>query len=78
MSWTAQKINNLFNPHRPLWLGVLGAVLGDTGREGGREGGGMRTVGGRELEVRKVGDEGGRKGGEREEGERQEGGLRSE
>ena len=54
-----------------------GAVLGDTGREGGREGG-MRTVGVRELEVRKVGDEGGRKGGEREEGGRQEGGLRSE
>ena len=34
----------------------------------------MRTVGVRELEVRKVGDE----GGEREEGGRQEGGLRSE
>ena len=38
----------------------------------------MRTVGVSELEVRKVGDEGGRKGGERKEGERQEGGLRSE
>ena len=38
----------------------------------------MRTIGVRELEVRKVGDEGGRKGGEREEGGRQEGGLRSE
>ena len=38
----------------------------------------MRTVGVRELEVRKAGDEGGRKGGEREEGGRQEGGLRSE
>ena len=38
----------------------------------------MRTVGVRELEVRKVADEGGRKGGEREEGGRQEGGLRSE
>ena len=23
MSWTAQKINNLFNPHPTLWLGVL-------------------------------------------------------
>ena len=34
----------------------------------------MRTVGVRELEVRKVGHEGGRKGGEREEGGRQEGG----
>ena len=38
----------------------------------------MGTVGVRELEVRKVGDEGGRKGGERKEGGRQEGGLRSE
>ena len=38
----------------------------------------MRKVGVRGLEVRKVGDEGGRKGGEREEGRRQEGGLRSE
>ena len=27
MSWTAQKINNLFNPHRPLWLGVLGLKI---------------------------------------------------
>ena len=31
-----------------------GLVLGDTGREGGREGG-MRKVGVRELEGRKVG-----------------------
>ena len=27
MSWTAQKINNLFNSHRPLWLGVLGLKI---------------------------------------------------
>ena len=27
ISWTAQKINNLFNPHRPLWLGVLGLKI---------------------------------------------------
>ena len=33
----------------------------------------MRTVGVRELEVRKVGDEGGRTGGEREEGGGREG-----
>ena len=38
----------------------------------------MRTVGVRELEVRKVGDEGGRKGGEREEGGRREGGRRKD
>ena len=81
MSWTAQKINNLFNPHRPLWLGVLGLKITREGQfygtQGGREGG-MRAVGVRELEVRKVGDEGERKGGEREEGGRQEGGLRLE
>ena len=27
MSWTAQKINNVFNPHRTLWLGVLGLKI---------------------------------------------------
>ena len=44
MSWTAEKINNLFNPHRTLWLGALGLKItregqffGDTGTEGGRD-----------------------------------------
>ena len=55
-----------FKPLTPTHPG--GAVLGDTGREGGR-----RKVGVRELHGRKVG--GGRNGGESEEG-RQEGGLR--
>ena len=78
MSWTAQKINNLFNPHRTLWLGALGLKItregqffGDTGREGerveeGRSKGAGREEGGRVQEE------------EREERGRQEGGLRSE
>ena len=41
-----------FKPLTPTHPG--GAVLGDTGREGGREGG-RRKVGVRELEERKVG-----------------------
>ena len=90
MSWTAQKINNLFNPHRTLWLGALGLKItregqffGDTGREGGRDEEGRikgagREEGGRMQEEGRWEDAGGRKGGEREEGGRQEGGLRWE
>ena len=74
MSWTAQKINNLFNPPSPPVVGRFraqnhtgGAVLGDTGREGGRvggrEAGGRTKVGVRGLEGRKLG---GREGGGRE------------
>ena len=71
MPWTAQKMNNLFNPHRTLWLGALGLKItregqffGDTGREGG-----MRKVGVRVLEGRKVG------GCRRKEGRREGGGI---
>ena len=66
MSWTAQKINNLFNPHRTLWLGALGHKItregqffGDTGRdEEGRSKGAGREEGGRMQE-----EGGGREGG---------------
>ena len=85
MSWTAQKINNLLT-RRTLWLGALGLKIsregqffGDTGREGGREGG-MRKVGVRVLEGRKVGGcrrkEGRREGGGREAGGRTKVGVR--
>ena len=78
MSWTAQKINNLVNPHRTLWLGALGLKItregqffGDTGRDGGRDEEGRSKGAGRE--------EGGRMQEEgTEERGRQEGGLRSE
>ena len=80
MSWTAQKINNLFNPHRTLWLGALGLKItregqffGDTGREGG-----MRKVGEGCWKGGRWEDAGGRKGGEREEGGRSKGAGREE
>ena len=66
MSWTAQKINNLFNPISHPVVGRFraqnhpgGAVLGDTWREGGREGG----RGGRGGEGRRVGGREGREEG---------------
>ena len=78
MSWTAQKINNLCNPHRTLWLGALGLKItregqffGDTGREGGRGEEGRSKGAGRE--------EGGRMQEEgREERGRREGGRRED
>ena len=84
MSWTAQKINNLFNPRRTLWLGALGLNItrgggSFLGTHGGREGG-MRKVGVRVLEGRKVGGcrrkEGRREGGGREVGWRTKVGVR--
>ena len=77
MSWTAQKINNLFNPHRTLWLGALGLKItregqffGDTGREGrdeeGRSKGAGREEGGRMQEEGRE-ERGRREGGRRED-----------
>ena len=75
MAWTAKKINNLFNPHRTLWLGALGLKITREGQffgtQGGREGE-MRKVGVRVLEGRKVG------GCRRKEGRREGGGRRED
>ena len=78
MSWTAQKINDLFNPHRTLWLGALGLKITregqlfvDTWREGGRDEEDMCKGAGRE--------EGGRMQEEgREERGRREGGRKED
>ena len=55
MSWTAQIINTIFNPHCTLWLGALGLKItregqffGDTGREGGMDEEGRSKGAGRE------------------------------
>ena len=74
MSWTAQKINNLFNLHRTLWLGALGLKItrerqffGDTGRdEEGMSKGAGREEGGRMQEEGR-GERGRREGGRRED-----------
>ena len=75
MSWTAQKINNLFNPHRTLWLGALGLKITREGQFLGTQGG---REGGRDEEGRSKGagrEEGGRMQEEgREERGRRDGG----
>ena len=83
MSWTAQKINNLFNPHRTLWLGALGLNITregqfwDTGREGGRDEESRSKGAGRE-EGGRMQEEGReeREGGGREAGGRTKVGVR--
>ena len=79
MSWIVQKINNLFNPHRTLWLGALGLKIT---REGQFFWDTWREEGGRDEEGRSKGagrEEGGRMQEEgREERGRREGGRRED
>ena len=74
MSWTAQKINTLFNPHRTLLLGALGLKItregqffGDTGREEGRDEEG-RSKGAGRKEGGRMQEEGRAEAGRKEEG----------